>query len=100
MPVVTRTAVEHVMELARSTCKVALQAAYDAHADELSKLEIQLAPTKGVICLEKLPPKALKLVPNTYLVNVVQEGSEPNDNALIGIAGLKHPISGGSLSGL
>ena len=97
MPVIMRSAVEHVMYLARSTCKIALQAAYDAHADELSKLEIQLAPTRGVFCLEKLPPKALKLVPKTYTVTVVQEGSEPKSNALIGIAGLKHPISGGEV---
>ena len=95
MPVVTRTAVEHVMDLARSTCKIALQAAYDVHAGELSKLEIQLAPRRGVFCLEKLPPKALKLVPKTCNVTIVQEGSEPKSNALIGIAGFKHTTSGG-----
>ena len=100
MPVLTRpTAVEHVMDLARSTCKIALQAAYDVHVGELSKLGIQIAPRRAVFCLEKLPPKALKLVPKTFSVTVVQEGSEPNNNAFIGIGGLKHPISGGKLIG-
>ena len=99
MPVITRSAVEHVMDLARSTCKIALQAAYDVHVGELSKLEIQLAPRRGVVCLEKLPPKGLKLVPKTGTVTVVEEGSEPKNNALIGITGLKHPISGKKLIG-
>ena len=85
--------------MARSTCKFALQAAYDVHVGELSKLEIQLAPRRGVVCLEKLPPKGLKLVPKTGTVTVVEEGSEPNNNALIGITGLKHPISGKKLIG-
>ena len=38
-------------------------------------------------------------MPKTFSVTVVQEGSEPNNNALIGIGGLKHPISGGKLIG-
>ena len=70
------------------------------HVGELPKLQIQIAPRRGVFCLEKLPPKALKLVPKTYTVTVVQEGSEPNNNALIGIGGLKHPTSGGKLVGI
>ena len=99
MPVITRSAIEAVLELARSACKIALQAAYDVHVGELSKLQIQIAPRRGVFCLEKLPPKALKLVAKTSNVVVVEEGLEPRNNTTIGIAGLKHPISGGKLIG-
>ena len=99
MSVPTHHTVEDVIDLARSTCKFALQAAYDVHVGELSKLEIQIAPRRGVFCLEKLPPKALTLVPKTYSVTVVKEGSEPNSNVLIGIWGLKHPTSGEQLVG-
>ena len=74
MPVLTRSAVENVMDLARSTCKIALQAAYDVHVGELSKIGIQSAPMRAVFRLENLPPKAVTLVPKTYMVNVAQEG--------------------------
>ena len=97
MPVKTRTAIEPVVDLARSACKIALQTTYDWHVHELSKLQIQIAPHRGVFCREKLPPKALKFVAKTSNVVVVEEGSEPRNNTTIGIAGLKHPISGGEV---
>ena len=99
MHVPTHTTVENMMELARSTCKVALHAAYDVHAGDLDKIHIEIAPRRGVFCLEKLMPKALKLVPKTYAVIVVCEGTEPSNSVLIGIGGLKHPTKGPTLIG-
>ena len=63
-------------------------------------MQIQIAPRKGVFCLEKLQPKTLKLVPRTSHVTVVQEGSEPTNSLVASITGLKHPVSGKPLVGI
>ena len=69
------------------------------YVGEHAKMEIQIAPRKSVFCLEKLPPKTLKLVPRSSNVSVVQEGAEPKHCPLISITGLKHPVSGKPLVG-